>query len=80
MNEEHLSDGDLKRLGKEVDRILEENGIQPILDCKQCGGEMTLSIQPTWERPPQLAKISYNCHNFPCLAINVVWKAPWITK
>lgn len=65
-------------LAREVSRILEENKINPLLDCTSCGGELTLRMEVLPGDPPKVTSVAYNCEY--CLAMNVVWKSPELMK
>lgn len=69
---------DQELLAQEVSRILEENKISPLLDCTSCGGELTLRMEVLPGDPPKVTRVAYNCEY--CLAMNVVWTAPELTK
>lgn len=63
---------DEERLSKEVDQILKDNGIEPMLECRSCGAELTLRMEVVPGNPSVLNRIAYNCEY--CLAMNVVWE------
>lgn len=73
-----MSPADEERLSQEVEKILKDHSIQPILECKVCGAELTLRMEVSPGSPPELTRLAYNCQY--CFAMNVVWTAPGITK
>ena len=68
-----MSPADEERLAKEVDQILKDNGIEPMLECRTCRAELTLRMEVIDDAVPRLLRIAYNCEY--CLAMNVVWPA-----
>jgi hypothetical protein len=71
-----MSPADEKRLSEEVDQILKDKGIEPMLECRVCKAELTLRMEVIPGERPELSRIAYNCEY--CLAMNVVWASPGI--
>jgi hypothetical protein len=69
-----MSPTDEERLSQQVDQILKENRIEPMLECQVCGAELTLRMEVIPGDRPTLSRIAYNCEY--CLAMNVVWASP----
>lgn len=63
---------DHERLSNEAQRILKDQGIEAILECKICGAELTLRMEIVPNDYPILTKLAYNCAY--CFAMNVVWE------
>lgn len=68
---------DEERLSREVDQILKDNRIEPILECLVCKAELTLRMEVIPGEVPMVSRIAYNCEY--CLAMNVVWTSPDLT-
>lgn len=73
-----MTDAEEDRLSREVEKILLGQGIAPMLECHECKAELTLRMEVIPGPPPELTRLAYNCQY--CLAMNVVWTAPGITK
>lgn len=73
-----MNDAEEERLAQDVEKILQDQGIQAILECKECGAELTLRMEVIPGPPPSLSRLAYNCQY--CFAMNVVWAAPGIAK
>jgi hypothetical protein len=69
-----MSPADEERLSKEVEQVLENNGIGPMLECRRCQAELTLRMEVIPGENQKLSRIAYNCEY--CLAMNVVWTSP----
>lgn len=73
-----MTDAEEERLSREAEKILRDHGIEPILECRECKAELTLRMEVIPGPPPELTRLAYNCAY--CFAMNIVWKAPGITK
>lgn len=69
-----MSPPEEERLSREVEQILKDNGIEPMLECRVCGAELTLRMEVIPGERPKLSRVAYNCEY--CLAMNVVWISP----